>query len=195
MSLLRMPLLGAIVWRRSRLTLRVSVKTSKIGELSGIPCASRGTMKPLAIVLAGLILSCGHVHAQNADSVAVARAVEAFHAALASGDSAGALALLSEDVLILESGGMETKADYRAGHLPADIAYARAVLSKRSAARITVLGDAAWVAGTSRTSGTYREREVNSAGAELIVLTRGASGWRIRAIHWSSRNVRPQPGD
>ena len=48
--------------------------------------------------------------------------------------------------------------------------------------------------GTSRTTGTYRERAINSAGAELMVLSRTADGWNIRAIHWSSRSVRtPRP--
>jgi hypothetical protein len=31
---------------------------------------------------------------------------------------------------------------------------------------------------------------VNSAGAELMVLTRMPDGWRISAVHWSSRTVR-----
>jgi hypothetical protein len=45
----------------------------------------------------------------------------------------------------------------------------------------------AWVVGTSTTRGEYRGRPVNSAGAELMVLTRTPHGWRIAAIHWSSR--------
>jgi hypothetical protein len=35
--------------------------------------------------------------------------------------------------------------------------------------------------------GEFRARAVNSVGAELAVLTRAGDGWRIRAIHWSSR--------
>ena len=121
------------------------------------------------------------------DSAAVVAAVHAFHAALARGDSAAAIALLAPDVRILESGGIETLADYRAHHLGADIAFARAVPATRGPVGVTVRGDVAWAVSTSETKGEFRGRAVNSAGAELMVLTRAAGGWRISAIHWSSR--------
>ncbi|MEP7383552.1 MAG: DUF4198 domain-containing protein [Gemmatimonadota bacterium] len=124
------------------------------------------------------------------DSADVAAVVQAFHAALASGDSSAALALLAADVTILESGGVETRAQYRDRHLAGDIAFARAVPSRRSATQVWVRGDAAWVTSTSVTEGEYRGRAVNSTGVELAVLTREVEGWRIRAIHWSSRAKR-----
>ncbi len=141
----------------------------------------------LALIAAG---SAPPASAQSPDQAAVAATVQAFHDALARGDSLGALRLLAPDALILESGGLETKEDYRGHHLPGDIAFARAVASDRKAPTIVVEGDVAWVVGTSRTTGTYRERPINSAGAELMVLTRTGEGWRIRAIHWSSRTIR-----
>ena len=124
------------------------------------------------------------------DSADVVATVERFHAALAAGDSAAALAVLAADVTILESGDVETREAYRAHHLGADIAYARAVPSTRTLGRVAVAGDAAWVTATSTTRGQYNGREVNSAGAELVVLTRAPRAparWVIRAIHWSSR--------
>jgi ketosteroid isomerase-like protein len=125
-----------------------------------------------------------------ADSSAVVATVRAYHAALATGDSLAALGLLAPDAVILESGDVETRAEYHAHHLAADIAYAQALPSVRGAVTVRVSGDAAWATSTSTTKGTYRERAVNSVGAELMVLSRTASGWVIRAIHWSSRNVR-----
>jgi ketosteroid isomerase-like protein len=121
------------------------------------------------------------------DSADVARVIGSFHAALERGDSAAALALLAPDVTVLESGGVESLAEYRGHHLPADIEYARAVPSVRGPVRVTVRGDVAWAASTSDTKGTFKGRAVDSAGAELMVLTRTAAGWRISAIHWSSR--------
>ena len=129
--------------------------------------------------------------AQTADSAAVVDVINRFHDALAKGDSTAALALLTPDVIVLESGGVETRDEYRSHHLPGDIAFARAVPSERRVARVSVVGDAAWVSSTSTTRGTYRERPIDSFGAELIVLTRTSGGWRIAAIHWSSRR-RPQ---
>jgi uncharacterized GH25 family protein/ketosteroid isomerase-like protein len=134
-------------------------------------------------------------HAQGqGDSAAAVAAVVKFHAALAAGDSASALALLANDVVILESGGIETREEYRSHHLPGDMAFARAVRSERSPLKAVVLGDVAWVTGTSTTTGEYRGRAVNSAGAELVILTRTAQGWRISAVHWSSRTRRPAGG-
>ena len=122
------------------------------------------------------------------DSADVAAAVARFHAALATGDSTGALALLTPDAQILESGGAETLAEYRSHHLSSDIGYARAVTTQRGATAVRVQGDAAWAASTSTSTGTFRMRPVAAAGAELMVLVRTPQGWRIAAIHWSSRD-------
>lgn len=125
--------------------------------------------------------------APASDSADVVATVDRFHAALAAGDSVTALGLLADDVTILESGGAETKAAYRAGHLSGDMAYARAVPSVQTVLAVQIRGDVAWVSATSITQGQYRDRPVNSAGAELTVLSREGGAWKIRAIHWSSR--------
>lgn len=124
---------------------------------------------------------------QESDSSAVATVIEQFHAALARGDSTAALALLTPDVTILESGGVETRDQYRSGHLPGDIEFARALPRQRGALKVTVNGNVAWASSTSVVQGEYRGRAVNSSSAELIVLVRAGGSWRISAIHWSSR--------
>lgn len=124
------------------------------------------------------------------DSADAARAVHAFHQALRSGDSTAALSLLADDVVILETGGVETKAQYRSGHLAGDMRFAAAIESQRGPVRVTVRGDVAWATSTSITQGEYNGRAINSAGAELMVLSRTAQGWKITAIHWSSRQRR-----
>ncbi len=132
------------------------------------------------------------VHSQEAvaDSATVAAVVHGFHAALQTGDSARVLRLLADDAVVLESGGQETRGEYRAHHLNADIQFSQAVTTSQRDLRVVVRGEVAWVSSVSEVSGTYRGRSVNSVGAELIVLTREADGWRIRAIHWSSRSRR-----
>lgn len=129
----------------------------------------------------------------QSDSATVVGVIERFHAALTSGDSTGAMALLAPDAVVLESGGVETRAEYQSHHLQGDINYAKSMKSIRGPIRVTVRGDVAWASSTSTTTGESRGRAVNSAGAELMVLTRTAAGWRIAAIHWSSRSQRP-PG-
>lgn len=137
---------------------------------------------------AGVAPLMAHV---TSDSAAAAAAVERFHRALGAGDSAAALALLAEDAVVLESGEVESREEYRAHHLPADIAFAAVVKGTRSPLAVAVRGDVAWITSTSTATGTFRGRAVSSAGAELMVLTRAAEGWRISAIHWSSHARRP----
>lgn len=124
----------------------------------------------------------------DADSTSAVRTVEAFRLALATGDSAAVLALLAPDAVVIESGDVEHLGDYRRHHLPADIEFARAVPGRHTLVSALAEGNTAWVASTSVTQGQFNGRAVNSAGAELIVLTRvgNAAPWRIRAIHWSS---------
>lgn len=154
---------------------------------------SRRSLTALPILVAAVISPVRaqehqHQNAAGGDSAAVAAIVDRFHHALANGDSATALSLLADDVVILESGGLETRNDYRNHHLPGDIEFARAVRSTSTPMRVVVRGDAAWATSTSTTQGDFRGRAINSVGAQLVVLSREADGWKIRAIHWSSRS-------
>lgn len=127
------------------------------------------------------------------ESKSVASTVDAFHNALRRGDGAAAMKLLAPDAIILEDGAIETRAEYESHHLSADMAFAKAVPSTRSNVRVQMDGNTAWLSSASRTEGSFQKRPINNRGAELIVLTKGAEGWRIRAIHWSSQKVtKPQ---
>lgn len=157
-----------------------------------------GPIATLAAMVAVGAVNVDRAHATSqpapsiaaSDSSEVLAVVMKYHAALESGDSLAAVALLSADAVVLESGGVETRAEYRAHHLPADIEFARAVPSKRGPITVRVRGDAAWASSTSTAQGEFRGRAVNSSGAELMVLSRESDGWKIRAIHWSSRTRR-----
>lgn len=124
------------------------------------------------------------------DSASVAATVHAFHQALRLGDAAAVRELLADDAQVAESGDIETRSQYLSHHLPADMAFAAAVSREAGDTQVAVAGDVAWVMSTSRTRGTFRERPVDSTGAELMVLSRDGDRWRIRAIHWSSRRAR-----
>jgi ketosteroid isomerase-like protein len=153
---------------------------------------TRGFILTLAALVAASspALAQHEGHGAMGDSAAVAAVVAKYHDALARGDSAAALALLADDAVILESGGVETRAEYRSHHLPGDINFAKAVPSKRGGVHVKVHGDVAWTTATNTTQGDMNGRAVNSSGAELMVLVRTPAGWKISAIHWSSRNRR-----
>ncbi|MEJ7810241.1 MAG: DUF4198 domain-containing protein [Gemmatimonadaceae bacterium] len=178
---------GAAEWDVTFATLVFNVdRGGSAGSRSAAAAAARSGAPDGALA--------GAARAAPSDSADVTAVVARYHAALAAGDSAAALALLAPDAVVLESGGVETRDEYRSHHLPADIGFARAVPSTRGALRVVVRGDVAWATSTSTTQGQYQGRAINSAGAELMVLAREAAGWRIRAIHWSSRTRRPQGG-
>jgi len=140
-------------------------------------------------VFAASALVAFSVNAQqpSSDSAIVSAVVDGFHAAIRMGDAAAAMKLVADDAVMLEAGGIETRAEYAMNHLPEDIKFEKVVASAYKSYRVTVLGNVAWAISTSDMKGTFEEKPVNSAGAELMVLSRGSDGWRIRAIHWSSR--------
>ena len=138
--------------------------------------------------LAAVPLAAQPATNESAEVVAV---VDKFHAALAGGDSSGALQLLADDAVMLEAGSVETRSEYGKNHLPADIEFEKGVSTKRSPIRVVVRGDTAWATSTSEVTGTFQGRAVDFVGAESMVLSREPAGWRIRAIHWSSRARRP----
>ena len=126
--------------------------------------------------------------AETVRELAAARSVvEAFHVALAAGDSAGALARLHPEVVIYEAGHAETLAEYRAGHLAADMEFAGGVESRPVQVTDWIDGDVAVILRESRVRGTFRDRTIDSITLETTVLEKTHDGWRIRHIHWSSR--------
>jgi len=135
----------------------------------------------LASLLLALTLS-----AQNTSS-SVAEVVNGFHTAVKSGNAAAAEKLLAPDATFMESGGIETRAQYVTGHLPEDIKFEKAVTSSWKPQSLTMQGDVAWAVSTEDITGTFEGSPVNLAVVELMVLSRQNGVWTIRTIAWSSR--------
>ena len=147
---------------------------------------------PRIALALGLFVASTPGAAQNAraDSANALSTIERFHSALASGDSARATSLLSNDVLILESGAVQTRAEYLSHHLGADMKASQGSKGVRTIMRVSVLGDAAIVVAKTVTPPTGAEGSTGSELAELMVLSRTGSAWIVRAVHWSSRRRR-----
>lgn len=139
------------------------------------------------VILLAVLAALPLVAQGPSSDAAVTAVVNAFHAAVKAGDAKGAAELLAADSVFLEGGGIETRAEYVANHLPEDIKFEQAVSSAYKTDKVTVLGDAAWVVSIGELSGTFDNRPINLTLVELMVLSRESQGWRIRAIHWSSR--------
>ena len=119
--------------------------------------------------------------------------VDVFRRALTDGDSKQAMALLSDDMLIYESGGAEvSKAEYAAHHLDADIAFLKGVKQSISARSAQASGDMALVTTQGATVGTYKDKSINSVSTETMVLRLTEGKWKIVHIHWSSADKKPE---
>lgn len=156
-------------------------------------------MRLMAIGIAGFAVLAGPLSAhgparQHTDQSAMpvsarsaAATVDAFHAALARGETQSAAALLADDALIFEEGGVErSKAEYQAHHLPADAKFSRAVSSVVTRRSGGSNGSLAWIASEGRTTGTYKGKTLDLLTTETVLLRRTSAGWRIVHIHWSS---------
>lgn len=131
----------------------------------------------------------GLAEAATSSPVAV---VEGFHAAIKRGDADAVAALLAEDVVIYEQGGVEaSKAEYVTGHLPGDIAYSAGMSDTIANRRSEVSGSFALVMTQGRTTGAREGKPVDRLTTETMVLKRVKGVWRIAHIHWSSRAARP----
>lgn len=144
--------------------------------------------------------SQGHATAQMLPSEAAAAAmavvdypatprlvVEAFETALRSKDAKTARALLADDVIIAENGGVERSAAQYAGHhMISDMAFTSAVdITVKQ--RNEFVGDVtSAVVSQSQVHGSFEGKTIHSAMMETILLSRVDDRWRISHIHWSS---------
>ncbi len=116
--------------------------------------------------------------------------VQAFHAALAHGNTDAALALMAETALIFESGGVErSRAEYAGHHLKADAEFSAAVSRTLVDRSSDEDGNTAWVMSVETVKGSYRNRAINIRSVETMLLRRLNRQWRIVHIHWSSANI------
>jgi ketosteroid isomerase-like protein len=141
------------------------------------------------LITATVVLStaCGPPPPAPPNESEVIAVVESFYGAIKKGDAAAAMSLIAADAVFLESGKLETRAEYEMNHLPADIEFETQVNGKRGPMRVTFAGDTAWVIALTEYDGTFQGSPVSFVSAQLVVLTRDSGNWRIRTIHWSSR--------
>ncbi len=130
-----------------------------------------------------------------ADSVTPAAVVDAFGAALKAGDAAALEKLLAPDVFIAESGGAERSfSEYAGHHMPADMAFSKAVATTMKDRRVFEGGSLATVVTEAVSKGTYREKPVHSRLMETMTLQKTGDDWRIVHIHWSSAKIEEHGG-
>lgn len=115
-------------------------------------------------------------------------ALKDFRTAIINNDSEKASALLTDDARILESGGIETKEEYLSHHFHSDGKFLSAMERHQMSQKVTSDGNTVWISTVSHMSGTYNERNIDISSAELAVVVKTEEGWKISAVHWSSRS-------
>jgi len=143
----------------------------------------------LYIALTALVLAvpaCASKPVAHSDAEVTA-VFESFYGAVKRGDPAAAMSVIAPDAMFVESGTLETRAEYEKNHLPLDMDFERQITGKRGPLRITFAGDSAWVIATTEYDGKVDGGPVAFASSQLMVLTKDADAWKIRSIHWSSR--------
>jgi ketosteroid isomerase-like protein len=141
-------------------------------------------VRRLLLAVAVLLPACA---APEPDPAEVTAVVESFYGAIKKGDAAAAMSVIAPDAVFVESGKLETRAEYESNHLPADIEFESQVSGKRESTKVTFKGDAAWVIAVTAYAGSFEGDPVDFISTQLAVLTRDDGRWLIRSIHWSSR--------
>lgn len=157
----------------------------------------------LALSLAGAMLGStafAHEPAQAASTSAstiseaaqpAVAVVEDFSRALKGGDFKRVGELLTDDVLILESGGAErSREEYLGHHAISDAAFLKDAHSALKHRTARVEGDIAWIGTESELHAKKDGKPMTLLSTETMVLRRTDAGWRIAHIHWSSRPKR-----
>jgi hypothetical protein len=115
----------------------------------------------------------------------------AFHAALAAGNKAKAIELMSPSVAIYESGYVEASRDEYAGHhLGDDIIFAKTTTRKVLKHSERIEGNMAIIWEETETAGTSHGKDIRAFGTETAVLEKIGDAWMISHVHWSSRKAK-----
>ena len=140
---------------------------------------------PVATVLT--LIASGFAIAQTpAEAKSAAQFVERLHQSLKDGDTKAVLNALADDAIIFESGYAESKSEYMASHLAADITFANTTTRAVKTTTTRCAKSMCVVMQHSETTGTYKDKPVKSIGVETSVLRSDKDGWKIVHLHWSS---------
>ncbi len=113
---------------------------------------------------------------------------DSLYTGLKKGDTELLQSIMDPQVLIFESGGVESSwEEYASHHLGADITFMANISREIISRKILEQGEIFVIATQARLTGTYRDEQIDSTSDETLVLQKKEQGWRITHIHWSSR--------
>ena len=143
-----------------------------------------------AFILSGsLTAACAPAQSPTDHAADVTTAVNAFQTAMDTGDGPTVMKYIADDALMMEAGTIENRMEYEKNHLPADLEFAKGMTARRMPVQQAIRGDVAWVRTSTEFRGTFQGEPLALLGLETMVMTREPDGWKIKALHWSSRRL------
>lgn len=115
------------------------------------------------------------------------RVAERLGQAIGTGDIDELKRVLDQNVVIFESGNVESSlAEYESHHMNSDIAFLAAMNVELLSREVIEAGDFATVISRSRMSGQYKNKELDLVNTETLVIQRRNGEWKVVHVHWSS---------
>jgi uncharacterized membrane protein len=107
--------------------------------------------------------------------------------AIGRGDTEELKRVLDQNVVIFESGNVESSlAEYESHHMKSDIAFMAAMNIELLSREVIDAEDSATVISRSRISGAYKSKEIDLVNTETLVIQRRNGEWKVVHVHWSS---------
>ena len=95
--------------------------------------------------------------------------------------------IVAPDVLIFESGGVESSlVEYEGHHMLADMEFMKAMQREEISQQMSNSDDLATVFTRSRLFGSYKGKEIDLNSTETLVMKKMNGKWKVVHIHWSS---------
>jgi hypothetical protein len=143
-------------------------------------------MLRVAALVSPLGLNTG-THAQDARSPEAV--IDAFHQALRTYNTAGALSLLGRELMVFEFGVVDpTLEAYAFQHLPFDMDTASQTVWTLTSREVGGSDEEPWVVSTYRVTGVRPDQvtPIDQTTTESVILRRTGDQYRIIHFHWST---------
>ena len=150
----------------------------------------------LALASLGLAAACGGRNAAlSPPDIQAVRAIDsAYVAAWMRDDTAGVMAVLAPDAVLMPAGHapLTTAAAVRSFWWPSDGSHTKLLAFNRVLDDIGGAGNTAWVRGTDSISFTYekdgrRSQQIARSMSLAVYEKDGGGQWRIRRMMWANR--------
>jgi uncharacterized membrane protein/ketosteroid isomerase-like protein len=115
------------------------------------------------------------------------RVAAGMNSAIGSGNTDELKRLLDQNVVIFESGNVESSlAEYESHHMKSDIAFMAPMNVELLAREVIDAGDSATVISRSRIRGQFKGKEIDLVNTETLVIQKRNREWKVVHVHWSS---------